>query len=74
MRYIHVAEKMGKAVDRIEQNATLEDLFWNVFGIMPPPPFILSLNKLKSRAKCDLDKQTFFSWQRMISAHSGKKR
>ena len=29
---------MGKVVDLIEQNDTLEDLFWNVFGIMPTPP------------------------------------
>jgi len=37
MTYIHVAEKIGKVVDPIEQNATLEDLFWNVFGMMHPP-------------------------------------
>ena len=42
VRYIHIAETMGKAVDLTEQNATLEDLFCNVFGIMPPPVYFNS--------------------------------
>lgn len=37
MRYIHVAEEMGKVTDLIEKNATLEDVFWSFFEIMPPP-------------------------------------